>query len=93
MVFRPMPEQTFEENSSMKSFLSLCVVCLIATLGGCESDDADSSMQISPGAVSECSETCDKSEASTCDKSDASLGAVSEKSCSSSASTCSKTDG
>ncbi|MCZ6836066.1 MAG: hypothetical protein O7G85_09860 [Planctomycetota bacterium] len=61
----------------MKLFLSLCALCLVVSLGGCESDDADASMKVSPGAISECGVNCECCESSPnyVDK-NASLGAV-----------------
>ena len=62
----------------MKSILKLCAICLIVAFTGCESTDSDASMDVSPGAISECGVNCECCESSPNYKSDASLGAVTD---------------
>ena len=63
----------------MKSILKLCAICLIVAFTGCESTDSDASMDVSPGAISECGVNCECCPGSANYKADdASLGAVTD---------------
>ena len=43
----------------MKAILTLCVVCLIVALSGCETTEDTTSSVVSPGAISECGVNCE----------------------------------
>ena len=61
----------------MKAFMTLCVICLIVALTGCETTEDATSSVVSPGAVSECGVNCECCEKSPNYKNpNASLGAI-----------------